>query len=851
MRPRLRAAVGRRVAAVAPDARVWWLTGVLGLAAGVLHVELLAGLPEVADGLHVPWLLLALSFAVAEAAVAHLRVGTGRDTVSVSVSEVFLVLGLFVVSPTEVVLAAVLGMGMARFARRRTPLIKVAFNLAQRWLGVVVAVGMWRLLVDVADVHTPRAALAAVAAAVVFDLLSALSVAAVVALHTGSTRGTRPRALRAGFLSATGMASFALLALHVLRHEPRAVWMVVVLAGFLLLSQRAHLTLLRRHDTFASLQAFAARVADSDLRLDAVVREVLLGVRDLLDADGVQLVLLGPDEGSGHAWSCDADGLHVHLRGHVPAQEQDGATLTVVLKGPTGPIALLTVTDRLLGARAHRNRDRLLLDTLAAHAAVALQNARLADRLRGQVEENEHQALHDSLTGLPNRVRFEREAEVAAASGRLASVLLFDLDRFKDVNDTLGHAAGDAVLREVGHRLAACLRDAVCVARLGGDEFAVLLSEPGREAAFRTAHSIRSVLTRPYELDGLSLALDASIGIALAPEHGDDVPTLLRHADVAMYTAKTTQTGAATYNPLRDHHTAERLTLVADLRRGIAEGQLLLAYQPKTGTTDRRVLGVEALVRWQHPVRGVVAPDEFIGVAERSGLIGALTDWVVEAALAQCRQWMDDGLDLGVSINISPRTLHDASFPARMAQQLACAGVSASRITLEITEGALMIDPERALEVLQVLRRSGLRLSVDDLGVGHSSLAYLKRLPVQEIKIDRSFVTGLADDPDDHAIVGALVQMVHRLGMTVVAEGVEDQRTLDALALLGADEAQGYWMSRPLPAAQVPQWCRSWSDGSASAPVLVPDQPVPPGRRPEEAAAASLLPWLSTRSSST
>jgi EAL domain-containing protein (putative c-di-GMP-specific phosphodiesterase class I) len=348
------------------------------------------------------------------------------------------------------------------------------------------------------------------------------------------------------------------------------------------------------------------------------------------------------------------------------------------------------------------------------------------------------------------------------------------------------------------------------------------MTDSGLRDAQDCAEAIRVALIAPLDVIGVTLTADASIGIALAPEHGDDIATLLRRADVAMYEAKDGHAGVAVYSPDRDHHSAARLTLVADLRAAIAEGDLVLAYQPKTSPGTKEVHGVEALVRWQHPVRGMIPPDDFIGIAEQTGLIAPLTEWVLRTALAQCRRWLEDGLDLGVAVNISPRTLRDPAFTDQLTALLAESKVPAARLTLEITEGALMDDPERAIDVLWELRRAGVRLSVDDLGVGHSSLSYLKRLPVHEIKIDKSFVTRMVDDADDEAIVTAVIAMVHKLGMTVVAEGVEDERTLVRLAELGADIAQGYWMSRPVPAAEIAPWIDRWTAGPGS--VVVPMQ---------------------------
>jgi diguanylate cyclase (GGDEF)-like protein len=646
----------------------------------------------------------------------------------------------------------------------------------------------------------------------------------VISLRGGSVR---PHGLLVGLATSTANACFALVALDVVSADWRGLWALAVVAVFLGLAQRAHVALLRRHDAVQRLQAFTHRIGSSDLQLDLVVAEVLTGTRDLLEVRSVRLELTAAGDDV-RAWVCDAAGHRPAMPSAtamlaaepVSGRRQTVESISVVLHGTDGPMGALSVSGRLGDVGGLRASDRQLLNTIAGHAAVALRNGRLADRLRDQVSENAHQALHDSLTGLPNRTLFDRIATTLLDSDGPAAVLLLDLDRFKEVNDTLGHAAGDAVLRDVGRRLSDALRDAACVARLGGDEFAVVLSDADEADALHCARKVAAALGVRLDLTDVTLSLDASIGIALSPEHGTDVATLLRRADVAMYAAKDDHSGVVVYAPERDHHSTARLSLVSDLRESIAAGQLALEYQPKTSLTGHAVTGVEALVRWIHPVRGVVSPDEFIAVAEQTGLIGPLTDWVLKTALNQCRRWLDDGLDINVAVNISPRTLHDATFPTRLADLLSAARVPSSKLTLEITEGALMGDPDRAIDMLWDLRRAGVRLSVDDLGVGHSSLSYLKRLPVHEIKIDKSFVTNMADDPDDEAIVTAVVEMIHQLRMQVVAEGVEDERTWRRLQALGADAAQGYWMSRPLPPGQLPAWVQTWTDRAANAAVI-------------------------------
>jgi diguanylate cyclase (GGDEF)-like protein len=813
-----------RPSRLTPAVRVAGFVLALLAAAGVLHTQLLAGLGQVGSGPQLPWVLLVAGFVLAERFVVYLRAGT--ESVSFSVIEVPLVLGLFLATPTQTITASVVGATLVFIFHQRQPLLKLVFNISHTWLQAAAAVAVWRALVGDSDPFSLPGALAALAAGITIELVSAICVGGALALHTGSARAARPVALPTGLLLSGAFSCLGLVVLDVLRANPLGLWTVLVLAGFLVLAQRAHLALLRRHSSLEQLELFTRRIGSGDLHLDAVIGSVLTGVRDLLQVEVVTLELASGDGGPAAIWSCDAEGVHEGPPSHQlpspaspPSQRRGGRRLlTVALQGEAGRVGSLTVADREGDRAGLRQSDRTLLDAIGGHVALALHNGRLAEQLRTQVVRNEHQATHDALTALPNRLLLERTIDRPSAG---SAVLLLDLDRFKEINDTLGHAAGDAVLKEISQRLTALLPEQACLARLGGDEFGAVLAGAGVVQAQCLADAIRGALASPLELGGLTLVVDASIGIAVSPEHGTDAASLLRHADIAMYAAKTSHAGTCVYDPVHDHHSATRLSLVADLRVAIDAGQLVLAYQPKTATSGREVAGVEALVRWQHPVRGLVPPDDFIGIAEQTGLIGPLTDWVTATALAQCRTWLDSGLRLGVAINISPSTLHDTAFPTRIAQQLAQAGVPACQVTLEITEGALMVDPERAVSVLLQLRQLGVRLSVDDLGVGHSSLAYLKRLPVHEIKIDRSFVSGMADDPDDQAIVAALVKLVHQLRMTVVAEGVEDQRTLDALAQIGADSAQGYWMSRPLPAAEIPAWLHRWSARSADATATV------------------------------
>jgi diguanylate cyclase (GGDEF)-like protein len=801
-------------------ARVWSLVAVLAACAAAVHTFGLLDRAAPGGRSHLPWLALVAVFAVAEIVVVHVTIG--REAQTFGFSEVPFVVGLFLASPDHVVTARIVGGALALLWHRRQTAVKIAFNLAQWWLGGATAAYAWVTLAGTGSPFAVRGFAAAFVAAVIIELTSAAAVTGVIALREPEAFAG-PTTLLTGLAVAGANGCFALIGLVVWHTDWRGLWIVAVLAAFFVLAQRAHVALLRRHDAMGRLQDFTRRIGGGGLHLDVVIDEVLTGTRSLLEVATVRLDLhaLAPDPA--RAWVIDEHGARPcppERRAYRAADEplpRRGSkidSLTVLLHGEAGPFGAITVSGRLGDVGGLEHTDLKLLEALAGHAAIGLHNGRLADRLREQVEENAHQAMHDSLTALPNRLMFDRTATTALASSHRGAVLLLDLDRFKEINDTLGHAAGDAVLQEVGARLSAIVPEGACVARLGGDEFAVVMVDADIHAANRLAEQIRVALITPLDVIGVTLTVDASVGIALAPEHGSDIATLLRRADVAMYAAKDGHAGVVIYAPDRDHNSAARLALVADLRAAIADGDLVLAYQPKTCTNSKDVYGVEALVRWNHPLRGMIPPDDFIGVAEQTGLIAPLTEWVLGTALTQCRQWLDSGLDLGVAVNISPRTLHDPGFVGTLSTLLADSKVPAGRLTLEITEGALMDDPERAIDVLWELRRAGVRLSVDDLGVGHSSLAYLKRLPVHEIKIDKSFVTGMVDDSDDEAIVTAVIAMVHKLRMSVVAEGVEDERTLMRLADLGADLAQGYWMSRPIPAAEIRPWIERWTAGT-------------------------------------
>ncbi|URN14868.1 MULTISPECIES: putative bifunctional diguanylate cyclase/phosphodiesterase [Streptomyces] len=449
---------------------------------------------------------------------------------------------------------------------------------------------------------------------------------------------------------------------------------------------------------------------------------------------------------------------------------------------------------------------------------------------RARAEEQ----LRDPLTGLPNRHWLLERAwialEAAEAEGRRAALVLIDLDRFRSVNDTLGHLAGDRLLLQIAERLRLALPRGAEVARLGGDEFAVLLpAVDSTTSAQRVARHLAADLSSPLDLDGLTLVLEASAGVAVFPEHALDAEGLLQRADVAMYQAKRGRTGVEVYESKRDSNTPDRLGLLGDLRRALDAGEVELHYQPKV-RFDGHVAGLEALVRWVHPERGRVPPDEFIAIAESSGLMPHLTEYVLETALGQVARWRAQGLEVPVAVNVSPRDVHSPGFAGAVAARLARHGVPASALQLEITEHVLLEDPQRAADTLAGLTGHGVKMSLDDFGTGYSSLVHLRRLPVSELKIDRSFVARLAVDAEDAEIVRCTVDLAHSLGLLVVAEGVEDDETWERLRDLGCDAVQGWLVAAAMPPRETTAWLRAHGVHGRHRPA--PALPTSPSGQP-------------------
>jgi diguanylate cyclase (GGDEF)-like protein len=506
------------------------------------------------------------------------------------------------------------------------------------------------------------------------------------------------------------------------------------------------------------------------------------------------------------------DGDKRMLEVYVPIQYQGWSAPSGVMELylPYGPVAAAVAADV-------RTLVIALVASLAVFYACLVRFVAAADRrLRRQTEalqesadRNRHQATHDALTGLPNRVllRDRVEQALAAASRGAAevAVLMIDLDRFKEINDSLGHSYGDELLCQVGPRLESVLREGDTVARLGGDEFAVLLPVvDGVGEAEAVAERLREALHRRFEVQGVAVDLEASVGIAVSPWHGTDVEDLLRNADIAMYVAKEVKAGAVLFAP-EEHSTGRtQLTVLGDLRTALDSGdELFLHYQPKVTLDGEAIEGLEALLRWQHPERGLIPPSDFIPVAEGTGIIIRLTERVLGMALEAMRGWRDRGVAVPVAVNLSARCLLDSSLPDLVARLLRENDVPAALLRLEVTESAVMTDAARCMDVLQRLHELGVRLSIDDFGTGYSSMVHLRRLPVDELKIDRSFVLGMTTMTADAVLVRSAIDLGHNLGLTVVAEGVEGLEHVDALRDLGCDVAQGYHYARPMGEADV------------------------------------------------
>ncbi len=779
-------------------------------------------------------IVLAIGFIVLEGAQAHVEVR--RQTFSITLSEAPLVVGLALTSPLVLLLARGLGMVVSE-VQHRVVGVKAAVNIALVTIESGVALALFRAL-HVGAITHPGSWPAVYLAIFVADTVSALFVALAITLTQGrpSRRDLAlflPPYIIGGLLS----ASLGLLAVIALRAEPSAGALLAMVGLLVLLSYRAYAALSRRHATLREVNAFAQRVVGASGGGE-LVSLLLRDATRLLAADSAVLWLRDPPpdvpallrlsvdatDSGGEPVPVDAERPDLAVRADAgrsvlvprgsddPLLESEGIRDAVLVPIPGGErtMGMLEVRDRLGDTSTFSDDDARLAEALAAHVATALQNDRLLER-------SIYDATHDALTELPNRgLLTQRLADVLAMGS--AAVLIVDLDRFGQINDTLGGASGDEVLIQVAQRLVANAPPGATVARVGNDEFGMLL--PGIEEvgeSLALAQMVREALLEPVHVSGLALDGSGAVGVAVSPLHGRDAQLLLRRAEAALRLAKGGEPPVQAWRASLDSTDPRRLALIGELRRALERDELVLHYQPKVALQPGPgragaagaagvVTGVEALVRWQHPVEDLLHADEFLPMAERTGLIVPLTAVVMRLALSQCRAWLDAGRRIPVAVNLSVRGLLDPQLPATIARLLSTYDLPSDLLTLEITESSVMRDVPRALPVLERLARSGISLSVDDFGTGYSSLAYLRRLPVSEVKIDKSFVQDMAVDESDAAIVETILGLARHLQLRVVAEGVEDERTRDRLASMGCDIAQGYLFSRPLPAERFTTW---------------------------------------------
>jgi predicted signal transduction protein with EAL and GGDEF domain len=767
------------------DSGIWAFTAAVAVCAAAVQWF---AVPHGGLGDDWPWVwpvLVTAGFLGAELVVVHLRLG--RDAYTFSLMELPLVLGLFFVRPDLLIWCRLAGAALA-FLWQRKALQKAAFNCAMFALETAGAAAIWNAVLADHDRLSPRGWLATLLAVLFTSALGSTLVSTVITISTGQRPRTAAEVFSLGQLGDLANASCALVAVYILSEDWRAAWMLLVFAGVLVVAYRSYEGARQRSESLEQVNRFTELVG-REVQLDAVVRRVMSEVRDAFDVEVVQLRLNWPGEPirdwvlRGETADLESASLITSLEPLVgadalllPRQSRSAELselaaavgvrdcLAVPLRSEGRRIGTLVSADKLGDVQTFTRADLRQLQALANHAAVAIDNAARADLIIRQAEEREHRALHDDLTGLPNRRLFSARLAEALLQGD-AAVLLLDLDRFKQVNDTLGHEVGDRLLCQVAERLVDALTTNTLVARFGGDEFAV-----------RT----------------------------------DDPVSVVRWADLAMYAAKEARSGVEVYRAELDHADSSRLGLLADLRLAVASNALDVHYQPKIDVGTGEVTGVEALARWHHPALGLIGPDEFIPLAEQSSLITPLTMLVLRTALRDCETWQRTmGPAFSVAVNIAPRSLLDSGFVDEVARALAVVAVPASALTLEITETSLMSDPNGSVIALQRLRDLGVRVAVDDLGTGYSSLAYLQRLPVDEVKIDRSFLTEFTD-PQARAVVSAIIELGHGLGRQVVAEGIEDETTFQALRDLGCDTAQGFWLARPMPGPQLTALLEGW-----------------------------------------
>jgi diguanylate cyclase (GGDEF)-like protein len=778
---------------------------------------------------------LGLAFLGAELGQALIEVRS--EAYSFSLSGVPLLIGLLYL-PAHILILLRIGTSVAAFLIQRSSGLKFAYNSAAFLLDTTLVILLAHQLLGSEPGFTVRTAALCYVALGSVDLLMSSLVLLVIRINQGPVTAAEIAEVLvpAAFFVALNTV-IAFICVGLLNQGLLGAVLVAIFGALTVVCYRAYLVLRRRHQSLRVVQDFIRRGEEAE-SVDQLCAELSTEIRTLLRANALELVRFGssPVEGPaapltrlrvGADGTLTRGGAKAEVSDWLPAlsarqgmsmlvsdKSKDRAhrqwlaeqaihdALIVPLDG-LGSQGVLVALDRLGDTTRFTEDDLALLVTLAGHFAVALKGLELVERLQSD-------ATHDALTGLPNRALLSQQMQHAldrAQEGCAVAAVLLDLNRFKEVNDALGHHIGDQLLRVVGDRLSDLGIDGLLVSRLGGDEFALLLppSTTPVLSGMQVAQAIHESLARPIVLSDVIISTEASIGIAVASE-GQSHTDLLRHADTAMYAAKGSGLPWEIYAPELDRGRTERMALLSDLRRAIEHDELHVHYQPKLDLRSGLITSVEALVRWTHPTLGALAPDVFIPLAESTGLIEQLTAVVLEKALQQCRAWELQGLNLAVAVNLSARNVNNPNLPDQVAAALARSGVSAAHLILEITESSVMGDPERTVPTLNRLVELGITLSLDDFGTGYSSLAYLQRLPVREVKVDRSFVLGMSHPLEGRAsaaLVRSIISLGSSLGLRIVAEGVETQEVVDRLQALGCHVVQGYHVGRPVPGPDI------------------------------------------------
>jgi diguanylate cyclase (GGDEF)-like protein len=810
--------------------RLWSFNAFLTGCAALLFLGVLAGKHGFESPITVPWYLMAFVFFAAELKVVdvHFR----REKHSFTLSEVPAVVGFFVLTPTEYLLAMLVGTSLALLLDRQS-LAKFAFNLSAFAASAAVGLTVFHLLATPGGAPDPVDWIAAFVAASAATVVISSSIATAITVSDGAPQFQKlPEMVQFGLLVAIANTSLALLAVAFLWSDPRLLTLLVVPLVVVFLAYRAYASEREKHERLELLYQ-SSRILQHSPELDSALAALLENAREMFRAERAEIVLWpkdGGEEGLVTAAHHDAPaaamqpapmsaihplhrriGLDRRAFLHVAtARDADPVrqAMVVPLLGEKGLIGSILIANRLTEGTTFGEDDLRLLETLANQSAVALENGQLEQslsELSRLKEELRFQAYHDSLTGLANRSLFvERvdQALAAAQGGAVPVVLFLDLDNFKDVNDTLGHAAGDRLLVAVADRVRSCVRGSDIPARLGGDEFAVLMDDvPGLARAQTVATRLIEALAVTFPVEGHDLKISASIGVAAGQGPQQRSDDLLRNADVAMYTAK--QAGKdrfAVFEPTMHAAIVARHRLSTELSRGISEGEIVVYFQPLVALATGVAYGAEALARWRHPERGIVQPDDFIPLAEESGAIIPLGRAVLFEACRQAASWhRGPAGPMVVSVNLSAAQLGRDDFVDDLTNILRATGLPGDRLVLEMTETVMFHDTQVTIARLTALRELGVRVAIDDFGTGYSSLGYLRRFPVDILKIAKEFIAGTGAGPDDWAFAHSIVALGQTLGLRIIAEGIEEEAQLAQLRELGCELGQGFLFAHPMP----------------------------------------------------